>query len=301
MRLKGMHPENEVLLVDFAIGSSALRQEHKDWIADLGRRLLYYEGNVGIGTWDVMAIGYASQTGDEDYNRKLSRDRAEAAIDCYAGLMNRPNGMRLKFLGLGEDHPTDPKLKENARDRCVHFAVALGGVTGPLPPKDRTIDLAEMAKKEMNRRSPFEVQVEEAQEFGFSIANRIGLGGGYSTLRINFRVRNPRSNERIDFTFMGSGLGVGAAIPTPLPVDGMWTMGMGPKQTVLVHDSITDIRRHFSGKATVMVMADGIYISFEDRTGFNFNTFELKFPTQIQIPSVNFKHFEGKVRVGRFR
>lgn len=301
LKLKGMHPDNEALLTDFAVGSNALRKEHESWIADLGRRLLYYESNVGLGTWEVMAIGYASQTGDREYNRTLSRDRAEAAIDYYAGLIDRPRNMRLRFLGMGEDFPTDPKVQENARDRCVHFAVALGRVIVPQPPKDRTIDLAEIARKEMNRCSRFELQVEEAQEFGFGIANKIGIGVGYSTLRVNFRIRNPRTNERHDFTFMGSGGSVGISTPSPLPVDGMWTKGVGPVEIVLVHDSITDVWRHFTGQAEVIVMGEGIFLLFKNRTGFATNGFELKLPTQIQLPSLNFKQFEGRVREGRFR
>ena len=300
-RLANMHPENEALLTDFAIGSSDLRKEHEAWIGELGRRLLYYEANVGIGTWDVMAIGYASQTGDREYNRNLSRARAEAAIDYYAGLIHRPRNMRLRFLGMGEDHPVDPNIQENARDRCVHFAVGLGRVIVPQPPKDMTIDLAEMARKEMNRRSPFEIQVEEAQEFGFGISNKIGMGAGYSTLRINFRVRNPRTNERHDFTFMGSGGSVGISTPSPLPVDGMWTRGLGPVDTVLVHDSITDVWRHFTGEAQVIVLGEPVFLLFRNRTGFAENGFELKLPTQIQLPSLNFKQFEGRVRQGRLR
>ena len=138
----------------------------------------------------------------------------------------------------------------------------------------------------------------DAQETGVSIGKAMGLG--YSTLRINFTVKNPRIHEKREFTFMGDGYGGGIGVP--LPLDIMFTVGKGDGVIKNIHESV-DVWRHFVGPAKVEFGTDGEPLL--DYSYYRFSehdlSVQLKMPTQIQAPQVNIKFFEVRVRAGRLR
>lgn len=298
MHLPGMDPRYEALFVDFAVGSHTLRKEHEDWLKDLGQRLMREESANGISLWGVTAVGYASQTGSRQANETLSIARAEAALDEYAGLIHRPHAMRPRFLGLGKDYPADPKVQENGRDRCVHFAVGPREMLLPAPPKTVDIDLAKEWQKENSRRHKLTIVVDDASETGVGIS-KILAGAGYSTIRINFTVTREGRGVGKQYTFMGGGFNIGWSL-NPLPLDGTRTIGRGEPEVIYVHDTIDD-DTHFLGKATVDQISEGIFLTYRGRSHHHRLVAQLKLPTQLQAPSVSLKQFNGSVRRGHLR
>ena len=290
---------HEALLIDFAKGSSTLRPEHEDWIQNLGKRLMRDEAMAGVARWDITAIGSASQTGTPELNMGLSIARAEAAVDAYVGLMHRPHAVRTRFLGVGKAYPIDPKIQENGRDRCVHFAVGIGQMLVPAPPKTVDLDLAEAWKRENLRRHKLFMTVDRASETGIGISKFL-FGVGYSTLTVVFTVTSDGTGFGDQYTFRGSGKTLGWS-GNPLPMDGMRTSGRGEPHRISVHKTI-DIKQHFVGKATVDVINDGVFLTYRDRHGHHRLVTELKLPSQIQAPSVTLvKQFNGYVYRGNLR
>ena len=123
VHLKGMNPEYEALLTDFEFGSTRLRPEHEAWLKKLGERLNRRDGILGATKWDVHAVGYASQSGSNEANFAISRDRAISTWNFFEGLKHRPMSMQKNIHAMGEDRPRDVKVNDNALDRAVHFGV----------------------------------------------------------------------------------------------------------------------------------------------------------------------------------
>jgi len=304
LHLKGMHPEYEALLVDFETGSAQLRPEHEAWLQRLANRIAEREAILGAKIWEIHSAGFASQVGDAGANLQLSHRRALSAMNHFEGLRNRPRQMRKRLHAFGEERPRDLKVADNALDRAVHFGIV--GHLHVVPPKKKreprhirpvVIDLGKEWVEGNRRRRPVEVQVISASEAGVSVG-KYGAGIGFSSFTAIFTVRDPRTGEKRTFNFLGDGFGAGLSIPAP--IDGMLTYGEGKVFEVQVHESIKDIWKHFTGPAEIDVMGDYAHLTLKFRHDVYRCHFELKMPTQIQLPSYAVKAFDGRVKEGRY-
>lgn len=101
----------------FDFDSYALRAESKDAIAQLAEVLNKYDST------EVVIEGHTDNVGTDDYNLKLSRQRAEAVED-YALSLGVDRG-RLSSKGYGEAQPISSNETETGRqeNRRVQFVI----------------------------------------------------------------------------------------------------------------------------------------------------------------------------------
>jgi len=81
----------------FDVNSYQLKEASKENIADLSEILQKYEDT------NIMFSGYTDNTGSEEYNQKLSEDRAKAVAE-YAAFTG-VEGDRMTIIGYGESDP----------------------------------------------------------------------------------------------------------------------------------------------------------------------------------------------------
>jgi outer membrane protein OmpA-like peptidoglycan-associated protein len=104
-------------LFNFAINSSALRPEHKEWLDKFAIPLLK-NGTMRR----VSLFGHGSRSGSDDVNKRLSQQRAFAVWDYL--VRNGVSTSQIdQTLGLGEAEAAragDADGSEDARFRAVH-------------------------------------------------------------------------------------------------------------------------------------------------------------------------------------
>ncbi len=81
----------------FDVNSYQLKKESKENIAELSEILQKYEDT------NIMFSGYTDNTGSEEYNQKLSEDRAKAVAE-YAAFTG-VDAERMTIIGYGESDP----------------------------------------------------------------------------------------------------------------------------------------------------------------------------------------------------
>jgi outer membrane protein OmpA-like peptidoglycan-associated protein len=103
---------DSVLMFDF--DSYTLRPETKSNLADLAKTLKKYEDT------DILIEGHTDKTGSEDYNMKLSEQRA-GAVEDYLEQLN-VKGSRIATEGYGEIQPISENDPENRRVEVAIYA-----------------------------------------------------------------------------------------------------------------------------------------------------------------------------------
>ncbi len=103
----------------FAVDSDVLNQTSENNIADLSGILKKYEDT------NILVTGHTDSTGPDEYNQKLSEDRAKSVSD-YMKLQG-VNGNRITIVGRGETEPiasndTDTGRLQNRRVEIAIFA-----------------------------------------------------------------------------------------------------------------------------------------------------------------------------------
>src|SRR5262245_17390251 len=105
-------------LYNFAIGSHILRPEHKWWLRRVAVPKLKADRSLVITLY-----GMASTTGNADYNKQLSEDRA-LAVKRYLQSLDIDRG-RFITRPLGEEAAAvdDPDNKEDSYFRAVDVII----------------------------------------------------------------------------------------------------------------------------------------------------------------------------------
>lgn len=109
----------------FDVNSYALKPETKRQLTEFAQTLNKYPDT------DIRIEGHADATGPDDYNLKLSRERAKAVSDYLKG-QDVSTG-RLDEIGYGEEQPVADNSTESGRR------------------KNRRVDVAVFANKKMQR------------------------------------------------------------------------------------------------------------------------------------------------------
>src|SRR5690349_17091659 len=106
---------NSQLLFDF--GKSYLREANKDDLQKLAASLKQYPDT------DLLIVGHTDNVGSNSYNKKLSRQRAEA-VSSYLASLGITN-TRLNTTGKGETQPaaTNESDDGRAKNRRVEIAI----------------------------------------------------------------------------------------------------------------------------------------------------------------------------------
>jgi outer membrane protein OmpA-like peptidoglycan-associated protein len=105
------------ILFDF--DSFALRQEARDHLTNLAESLKEYPDS------EVLIVGHTDSSGADDYNQRLSENRANAAGNHLIRGGVVPS--RVKMMGLGETEPvaendTEAGMQQNRRVEVAIFA-----------------------------------------------------------------------------------------------------------------------------------------------------------------------------------
>jgi len=105
------------ILFDF--DSYALRPEARQHLANLASSLTEYPDS------EVLIVGHTDGSGADDYNQKLSENRANAAGNVLLRSGVAPS--RVKMMGLGETEPiasneTEDGMQQNRRVEVAIFA-----------------------------------------------------------------------------------------------------------------------------------------------------------------------------------
>lgn len=109
----------------FDIDKSALRDTSKENLAKLAKILNKYPDT------NILIEGHTDSTGPEDYNLRLSKDRAEA-VAFYLAQLN-VNSRRFSVMGYGEAQPIATNDTEEGRQQ------------------NRRVDLAIMANEKLKK------------------------------------------------------------------------------------------------------------------------------------------------------
>ena len=105
------------ILFDF--DSYSLRPEAREHLTNLAESLQEYPDS------EVLIVGHTDASGADDYNQKLSENRANAAGNILLRSGVAPS--RVKMMGLGETEPvasneTDDGMQQNRRVEVAIFA-----------------------------------------------------------------------------------------------------------------------------------------------------------------------------------
>lgn len=103
------------LLFDF--NSSELTSETKQNLRELATSLSEYPGT------DILIEGHTDSKGTEEYNQKLSEERA-SSVSSYLGALGVESG-RLIIKGYGEDQPLETNETEEGRAKNRRVEVAI--------------------------------------------------------------------------------------------------------------------------------------------------------------------------------
>ncbi len=104
--------------VYFDTGKSTI-QKRSNTLLDQVASILSGHAEIGL----IQVEGHTDNTGDADFNRKLSTDRAQAVVDYLTG--KGVAAARLKPMGFGPDRPADDNGTEKGREnnRRVEFNI----------------------------------------------------------------------------------------------------------------------------------------------------------------------------------
>ena len=101
----------------FDVNSAALRPEAKTNLEDLAKTLKKYDDT------EILIEGHTDNTGTEEYNQKLSENRAESVANYIQGLgVKAP---RIEEEGYGEVQPVDANETEMGRQNNRRVEVAI--------------------------------------------------------------------------------------------------------------------------------------------------------------------------------
>lgn len=103
------------ILFDF--DSYALRPEAREHLANLATSLQEYSDS------EVLIVGHTDSSGADDYNQRLSENRANAAGNLLIRSGVAPS--RVKMMGLGETEPIAPNDTEEGMQQNRRVEVAI--------------------------------------------------------------------------------------------------------------------------------------------------------------------------------
>ncbi len=101
----------------FDVNSYQLKDASKENIAELSEILQKYEDT------NIMFSGYTDNTGSEEYNQKLSEDRAKAVAE-YAAFTG-VDGERMTIIGYGESDPVADNSTASGRQQNRRVEVGI--------------------------------------------------------------------------------------------------------------------------------------------------------------------------------
>jgi len=101
----------------FDVNSYQLKEASKENIAELSEILQKYEDT------NIMFSGYTDNTGSEEYNQKLSEDRAKAVAE-YAAFTG-VDGERMTIIGYGESDPVADNSTASGRQQNRRVEVGI--------------------------------------------------------------------------------------------------------------------------------------------------------------------------------
>jgi outer membrane protein OmpA-like peptidoglycan-associated protein len=101
----------------FDVNSAGLRQEAKTNLEDLAKTLQKYDDT------EVLIEGHTDNTGTEEYNQKLSENRAQSVASYIQSLGVK--GARIQEEGYGEVQPVDANETEAGRQSNRRVEVAI--------------------------------------------------------------------------------------------------------------------------------------------------------------------------------
>jgi len=140
-------PKVNVLLSDFDIESSRLKQLHHGYIEKILAPLILSKGM--LVPWRLRVTGHTSASGSKSYNKELSKRRAQAVVNLIR--VHTPmRTVRFDVIGAGEDNA---KEWEGFLDRSVHIYGGPAGGSEWIPDPPRAED------------KPLPPQIGEAQLF----------------------------------------------------------------------------------------------------------------------------------------
>ncbi len=103
--------------IEFEYGKAVVREESKHFIGDVANEMLLHPAMT------IEIRGHTDDAGSEEYNLKLSKDRAQAVANVLMSLGVESH--RLSVVGYGESRPMVPNTSpENARlNRRTEFVI----------------------------------------------------------------------------------------------------------------------------------------------------------------------------------
>jgi len=101
-------PGNQAV-VHFAVNKNKLTADEKAKLDDVAKQI------GSLQRYFITVEGYTDQTGSEDYNDRLSRERANSVISYLVGSHNIPV-YRIHMVGLGEQKLIDEGKGKKARE-----------------------------------------------------------------------------------------------------------------------------------------------------------------------------------------
>jgi outer membrane protein OmpA-like peptidoglycan-associated protein len=106
---------DQSVAVLFGTNQAKLSQHGVHSIAQMGKMLL------SADLTKLRVVGYTDATGDDGYNDKLSKRRAEAVVEVLVGLGFPPGG--LQAIGMGKRHPVADNSTKEGRAQNRHVAI----------------------------------------------------------------------------------------------------------------------------------------------------------------------------------
>jgi OOP family OmpA-OmpF porin len=101
-------PANQAV-VHFGVNKNTLTSDEKAKLDDVAKQI------GSLPRYFITVEGYTDQTGSEDYNDRLSRERANSVISYLVGSHNIPV-YRIHMVGLGEQKLIDEGKGKKARE-----------------------------------------------------------------------------------------------------------------------------------------------------------------------------------------
>jgi len=194
--LYGLH----ATLADFDIAGIALKPSHIAWLKQLVSIIRSKGTDAAHFSWNVDLIGRASQTGGDDLNLWLSKERIRAVEEF---LSSRLRGYSVRFnpTALGEFASQDWDDKEYYLDRSVEVQVTLKPAPRAVIP-DPKVDPDPMEDFDMN--------VTAARLSAISLRYRkVVIPAGYAFVVINFNIQSMHDDTSTQYYFEGHGPATG--------------------------------------------------------------------------------------------
>ena len=105
-----------VVQIYFETNSYAIDDKNTSKLTDLAELMNAYND------WDIQVTGFADSVGDEEYNKQLSKDRAQAVVDYLAQFSDKQVSQNIKALGKGSID-TDGSDESNKKSRRVDIVL----------------------------------------------------------------------------------------------------------------------------------------------------------------------------------